>query len=127
RHVLYGIQTLLRPQRGDTALAAVDLDDALIGNPVRAFPVGRALEQEAVAAQLQTVTGNHAQVALTVEQAGAYHAHGADRDTHVGQHHAPVAARQSPHATQQTLVTGLVEDVAQGAAGNPEHQKQHAA
>src|SRR5690554_4452028 len=47
-HVLHGVQTLFRVQRGDLAVVAIDLDDALIGDPVRPFEVGRALEHEAV-------------------------------------------------------------------------------
>src|SRR5690606_1653867 len=86
-----------------------------------------ALEHEAVTTQFQTVARLHAQVTLAVEQTGTDHTDRTYRDADMGHHHAPVTARQRADAAHQTLVAGLVEDVACRTADHPQHQEQHAA
>src|SRR5690606_40932992 len=125
-YVRHRVQALLRTQRGDPAAIAVHVNDALIGDPVRALPVGGALEHEAVTTQFQTVARLHAQVTLAVEQTGTDHTDRTYRDADMGHHHAPVTARQRADAAHQTLVAGLVEDVACRTADHPQHQEQHA-
>src|SRR5690606_20368064 len=109
RHVLHRVQALLRTQRGDPAVIAVHVNDALIGDPVRALPVGGALEHEAVATQFQTVAWLHAQVTLAVEQTCTDHTDRTYRDADMGHDHAPVTARQCPDRKSTRLNSSHVK------------------
>src|SRR5690606_24081779 len=56
------VDPLFRVQPGDFATVAHDAHAAPVGSVVGALYLGRALEHEAIAAQLDHVAGRHAQV-----------------------------------------------------------------
>ncbi|MNZ64235.1 hypothetical protein D3C78_824020 [compost metagenome] len=87
--------------------------------------VRRALEEEAVAAQLHRLARRQAQVAFGAVLAGEHHAQGAEGDAGVGQLHAPVAAGQAGGPLEQALVAGLVEQVAQAGQHHPGGEEAH--